>query len=100
MKFKGKIYAACIQSMLVYGSKTWALKVVIMQRLKRTERMIVRWMCGVTLKDRKSSQELLDRLNFVDISDRVRRGRLRWFGHMECKSVDDWMSRCREGSES
>jgi hypothetical protein len=25
----------------------------------------------------------------------VRRGRLRWFGHVECKSVDDWVSRCR-----
>ena len=25
----------------------------------------------------------------------VRRGRLRWFGHVEHKSEDDWMSACR-----
>ena len=25
----------------------------------------------------------------------VRRGRLRWFGHVECKSGDDWVSACR-----
>ena len=25
----------------------------------------------------------------------VRRGRLRWFGHLERKSVDDWVSACR-----
>ena len=25
----------------------------------------------------------------------VRRGRLRWFGHLEHKSGDDWVSACR-----
>ena len=25
----------------------------------------------------------------------VRRGRLRWFGHLERKCVDDWVSACR-----
>ena len=25
----------------------------------------------------------------------MRRGRLRWFGHLEHKSVDDWVSACR-----
>ena len=24
----------------------------------------------------------------------VRRGRLRWFGHVECRSGDDWVSAC------
>ena len=27
----------------------------------------------------------------------MRRGRLRWFGHREQKSVDDWVSACRSG---
>ena len=50
---KGKIYRACMQSVLVYGSYTWALKVRDTQQLERTERMMVRWMCGVSLEDRK-----------------------------------------------
>ena len=25
----------------------------------------------------------------------ARRSRLRWFGHVECKSGDDWVSACR-----
>ena len=25
----------------------------------------------------------------------MRRGRLRWFGHVEQKEVDDWVSACR-----
>ena len=29
------------------------------------------------------------------LSHRLRQGRLRWFGHVERKSGDDWMSACR-----
>ena len=29
------------------------------------------------------------------VADVVRRGRLRWFGHLERKSVDDWVSSCK-----
>ena len=46
-----------------------------------TERtMIVRWLCGVTLKDRCESVELLDRLGIEAVKVVLRRGRLRWFG--------------------
>ena len=32
---------------------------------------------------------------YQHVADVVRRGgRLRWFGHMECKRVDDWVSSC------
>jgi hypothetical protein len=85
LRMKGKIYRACVQSVLVYGSETWALKVSDTQQLERTERMMVRWMCGVSLKDRKSSQELLDRLGIVGVAERMVRSRLRWFGHVEHK---------------
>ena len=29
------------------------------------------------------------------MSDLVRQGRLRWFGHVERKDADDWVSACR-----
>src|SRR5664279_5613014 len=57
--------------------------------------MMIRWMCGVTLKDRNSSEELRERLGIVSVSDIVRQGRLRWFGHVERKDTDDWVSACR-----
>jgi hypothetical protein len=44
-----------------------------------SERAMVRWMSGVTLKDRKSSQELLGRLGVEDVVDVMKRGRLLWF---------------------
>ena len=48
LKLKGKIYRACVQSVRIYGSETWPMKVDDMQRLERTERLIVRWMCSVS----------------------------------------------------
>ena len=79
----------------MYGSETWPMKVEDVQRLERTERMMVRWMCGVRLKNRISSEELNGRLGIVKIMEIVRQGRLRWFGHLERKGNDDWVSACR-----
>ena len=47
--------------MILHGSETWAIKAEDLARLRRAERMIRR-MCGVSLKDRKRSDELLNRL--------------------------------------
>ena len=41
---KGKIYKACVQSVLIHGSETWPMKVDDIQRLERTERLMVKWM--------------------------------------------------------
>ena len=95
LKVKGEVYRACVQRVLVYGSETWPMKGEDMQRLERTERMMVRWMCGVSLRERKSSSELNRRLGVEGVADVVRRGRLRWFGHLERKGNDDWVSGCR-----
>ena len=94
-RIKGRIYSACVQSVLIYGTETWAMKADDLRSLERTERMMVRWMCGVSLKDRKHSEDLCNLLGINCVADVVRRGRLRWFGHLECKSVDDWVSACR-----
>ena len=40
LKLKGKIYDACVQRVLVYGSETWAMKEGDLVSLRRAERMI------------------------------------------------------------
>ena len=57
--------------------------------------MMVRWMCGVSLKDRKHSVDLYILLGVQSVAEVERRDRLRWFGHVERKSGDDWVSACR-----
>ena len=44
-RLKGKFYTAYIQGVLI---ETWTTKEDDMNRL-RSERAIVRWMCGITL---------------------------------------------------
>ena len=56
---------------------------------------MVRWMCGVSLKNRKRSEDLYSLLGFQSMAKGVRYGRLRWFGHVERKNGDDWVSACR-----
>ena len=91
-RIKGKISKACVQSALTYGTETWAMKKANLQSLERTERMMVRWMCGVSLKDRKCSVELYSLLGVQSVDEVVRQGRSRWFGHVEQrKSEDDWV---------
>ena len=40
--------------------------------------------------------DLYSLLDVPCVADVVRRGRLRWFGHLECKSADDWVSAIRD----
>ena len=53
------------------------------RRCEQNEMRMVRWMCDVTLKDRKSNVELRDRLGIESMSEVMCRGRLRWFGRVE-----------------
>jgi hypothetical protein len=55
---------------------------------------MVRWMCGVTLRNRRPSVELRERLGIECVAEVARRGRVGWFGHVEerirvtgCQSV-------------
>ena len=52
----------------------------------------VRWMCGVSLKDRSCSVDLYTLLGVQSVADVVRHGRLKSFGNLEHKGVDDWVS--------
>jgi len=81
-----------MQGVFEYASATWAMKLEDMARLERTERMMVRLMCGVHLNNRA---ELNNRFGIECITDVIRRSRLRWFGHVEIKDSDDWVSACR-----
>ena len=70
---------------MVYGSETWPMRVEELRRLERAEKMMIRWMCGVTLKDRCKIEELRKSLDIEDVADVVEKCRLRWFGHLERK---------------
>jgi hypothetical protein len=96
LRLKEKIYCACVRSVMTYSTETWPLKIEDLNRLERAEMMMVRHMCGVTLQNRKSSEELRNKLGVENISDVIRRGRLRWFGQVERKEDSDWVKACQK----
>ena len=55
---KGELYAACVRSVMFYVRETWPIKVEESQRLHRNEMSMIRWMCGVTMRDRYPCEEL------------------------------------------
>jgi len=62
--------------------------------LQRAERIMLRWMCGVMLRSRVTSDELLSCLKVNAVFEVIRHNRLRWFGHVKRKSDDDWVKKC------
>ena len=76
-KVKGKLYAACVRSVMLYGSETWPMKDEDLRRISRTDMQMIQWMCNVSLSETKSSEELRNRLHIPDIVDLLRQRRLR-----------------------
>ena len=89
--FKRFISATSIDRFILYGSETWAMKVEDMKRLEGAKMMVVRWMYSVTLRIKRPSFELRNRLGIESLEDVVVSGRLRWCGHVERKLDDDWI---------
>ena len=56
---RGRLYSSCVQSSMLHGSETWPVRKENVVALQRAEMKMFRWMCGVKLKDRLPSKELV-----------------------------------------
>ena len=66
----------------LHGIESWPVRKENVVALQRAEMRMVRWMCGIQLKDRFPSKELRDRLGIDDIALVLQQNRLRWYGHV------------------
>ena len=48
-------------------------------------------MCGATMKDRRTGEELRELVGVEPMTTVIKSGRLRWYKHMMRKSDDDWV---------
>ncbi|XP_006813953.1 uncharacterized protein LOC102807557, partial [Saccoglossus kowalevskii] len=82
LEMKGIVYKSCVRSALLYGSETWCLSENELGIL-RTERAMVRVMCGVKLMDRKITEDLMQMLGLKEAVDRLAKANgIRWYGHV------------------
>jgi len=58
---RGRMYRSCVRSSMLHGSETWPVRKENVVALQRADMRMVRWMCGVKLKDRFPSKELRER---------------------------------------
>ena len=91
LRLKGKVSGAYVQSSMIYGSETWAVNAEQEAKLERAEMRMVRWMCGVSLREKKTNAELRESMGIEKISDVMRGmdGWLRWMGHVLRKEGND-----------
>ena len=52
MKLKGNVYTPVLRPALLYGAETWATMRAQEARLAINEMRMLRYMCGVTRKDK------------------------------------------------
>ena len=52
---RGSLYSSCVRSSMLHGSETWPVRKENVVALQRAEMRMVRWICGVKLKDKTPS---------------------------------------------
>ena len=67
LRMKDVVYKACVHSVLTYGAETWARKARVFQRLRATEKRMLRMICGATLKDMVESTVIALRVGLDDL---------------------------------
>ena len=83
LRMKGAVYGGYIRPAILYGCEAWYLKGSAMGILRRTERSMVREMCGVQLKDTKRCTDLMFILGLSDAIDQLAMaGSVRWCGYV------------------
>ena len=95
LKIRGTIYRTCLRPVMLYGSETSAMTKTNQAVLEVTEMRLLRWMCGVRLKDQTPNTIMLTRLGLEKLEIVLRRNRLRWFGLVERREKEDVL-RCVE----
>ena len=76
------------------GCLEHAMKVDTLNRLRRNNRAMIRWICNVRAKDEVSSDSLLTKLGIQDLDVVLHTTRMRWFGHVE-RSIG-WIAEVRK----
>ena len=66
---------------MLHGSELWGPRACDLQRLRRNDRSMIRWICGVKPQDQINSNVLLAKLGLAEIGKVLRSRWLRWYGH-------------------
>nr|GEU39070.1 retrovirus-related Pol polyprotein LINE-1 [Tanacetum cinerariifolium] len=83
LKLKGKFYRVAIRPAMLCGLECWPIIKAQANRVEVAKLRMLRWTCGKTMVDMIPNGVFRAELDVDSIIDRMREGRLRWFGHVK-----------------
>ena len=84
----GKIHKMIVQPAMLYRTETVPATSSHVKKLEVTEMKICRWACGHTLRGRVRNDDIRERLKVENISEKCRKAKLGWFGHVKRREKD------------
>ena len=79
---KLNVYKTVVRPALLYGAYTWATTRGQEARLKVNEMRMLRWTCGVTMRDKIRNENIRGTTRVVQASKKITEKRLKWYGHV------------------
>ena len=67
---------------MLYGAETWATTKRQESRIEVNEMRMLRWMCGVTRKDKIRNEHIRGTTKVAQASRKITERRLKWYGHV------------------
>ena len=80
LAMKGRVYVSCVRRSMTYGSETRPLEVDVGLMFERAEMQFMGWMCGISMKDSRTNDELRRLVGVEPITTIIRRDILRLYG--------------------
>jgi len=90
---RGRFYSSCVRSSTLHGSETWRVRKGNEVALQWAEMRMVKWMCGIKIKDRFPSNELRERLGIEDIISAKQVVMVCAWLHMLQKEDHEWVKK-------
>jgi hypothetical protein len=82
VKLKGKVLKTVVRPAMLYGMEVTPIKRVNERRMDVAEMKMMRWMSGVTIRDRMRNTQLRGTVKVGEESKKAQEARLRWQGHV------------------
>ena len=67
-----------IRPVTVSGAETWTLRKIEEQMLECAEMRTLRWILGVTLRDRLINDEIRHKVRVAKVTEKIKEARLHW----------------------
>ena len=89
VRVKGKVHKAVVRPAMAYGLEAAPLKKSEEKKMDVVEMRMLRWMVGVTRRDRVRNDYIRGTVKVTEISKKIQESILRWYGHLRRRVGED-----------